>query len=227
MQEPQVSTVTPSRRIRHKQETAPSYDVTNHEWNDGPECSICFCAYDNTFKTPKLLDCTHTFCLECLARFVAISPEQKGTLITCPLCRRPTSVPEHGPPDLVTSQEVLGQLPRDKQEVENVFLDGQKLCYSNPTVPDCICINIGGNKQEESEGSEETRQGRGSRLLRFLGLRCNWKRLLLLVIVVLVVLFVILWPLQCLSIRGSLKECLSEAPVTAAPLTVTRPAASS
>ncbi|KAI7807688.1 RING finger protein 223 [Triplophysa rosa] len=225
MQEPPlVSTVTPSRTIRHKQDTVPGDDVTSHEWNDGPECSICFCAYDNTFKTPKLLDCTHTFCLECLARFVAISLEQKGTQITCPLCRHPTSVPEHGPPDLLTSQEVLVQLPMDQQQVENVFLDGQKLCYSNPTIPNCICINIGGNKQEENEGSEEAREGCGSRLLRFLGFRGNWKRLILFVMVVLVLLFVTLWPLKCLSSKGSLTACLSKAPVTSAPLTVTRSA---
>lgn len=222
-----MSTVTSSTTIRLKQETAPSCDITSHEWNDGPECSICFCAYNNTFKTPKLLDCTHTFCLECLARFVAISPEQKGTQITCPLCRHPTSVPEHGPPDLVTSQEVLGQLPSDQQQVEKVFLDGQKLCYSNPTIPNSICINIGGNKQEENEGSEETREGCGSRLLRFLGFYGNWKRLVLFVIVILIVFFVVLWPLQCLSRRGSLSECLSQAPVTSAPYTVTKSAADS
>ncbi|KAA0712867.1 RING finger protein 223 [Triplophysa tibetana] len=224
---PQVSTVASSRTIRHKQDTAPSADVRSHEWNDGPECSICFCSYDNTFKTPKRLDCTHTFCLECLARFVAISLEQKDSQITCPLCRHPTSVPEHGPPDLLTSQEVLDQLPMDQQQVENVFLDGKKLCYSNPTKPKCICINIGGNKQEENEGSEETREGRGSRLLRF-GVCCgNWKRLILFFMVVLVLLFVMLWPLKCLSSKGSLTACLSEPPVTLAPLTVTRSAQNS
>ncbi|XP_051985668.1 RING finger protein 223-like [Xyrauchen texanus] len=200
MQEPQVSTVTLSGKIKHKHEM-------DSVWDAGPECSICFSAYDNTFKTPKLLDCTHTFCLECLARFVAISPEQAGTQITCPLCRQPTSVPTHGPPDLVTSQEVLGQLPSDQQHVEKVFLDGKRLCYSNPMIPNCICIDIGGNKPEENERREERREGCGSRMLRFLGLHGNWKRLVVFTVILFVLFIVIIWPLQCFFDNGSLTVC--------------------
>lgn len=212
MEEPEVSTASRTNSIRHQHKTQVSGDDQDNAWDAGPECSICFCAYDNTFKTPKLLECTHTFCLECLSRFVTISPEQEGTQITCPLCRRPTSLPEHGPPDLATSQEVLGQLPSDQQQVENVFLDGKRLCYSNPMIPNCVCIDIGEHKPEETPRTEERREGCGHRLLRFLGFYGNWKRLVVFIIMLLVVLFVILWPLQCFIISSSMSQCFRDSP---------------
>ncbi|XP_026069116.1 RING finger protein 223-like [Carassius auratus] len=224
MEEPEVSTASRTNSIRHQHMTqVASGDDQDNAWDDGPECSICFCAYDNTFKTPKLLECTHTFCLECLSRFVAISPEQEGTQITCPLCRQPTSVPEHGTPDLATSQVVLGQLPGDQQHLENVFLDGKRLCYSNPMIPNCVCIDIGEHKSEETPRREETREGCGHKLLRFLGFYGNWKRLVLFIIMLLVIFFVILWPLQCFIISNSMSECFRESSGIPATLTTPRP----
>ncbi|XP_051996439.1 RING finger protein 223-like [Xyrauchen texanus] len=221
MQEPEVSTVTPSGTIQHKNKTLPSSDHVDNVWDAGPECSICFSEYDNTFKTPKLLDCTHTFCLECLARFVVISPEQSGTLITCPLCRQPTSVPAHGPPDLVTSQEVLGQLPSHQQQVEKVFLDGKRLCYSNPMIPNCICIDISGNKPEENERIEDRRDGCWSRMLRFMGFYGNWKRLVLFTVILLVLFFVVLWPVQCFFTKGHMSVCFRNTSMNPTPFNTT------
>ncbi|KAL1272592.1 hypothetical protein QQF64_028454 [Cirrhinus molitorella] len=213
MEEPDIPTASRTNSIRHSiRRTASSGDGEDNAWDAGPECSICFCAYDNTFKTPKLLECTHTFCLECLSRFVAVSPQQQGTQITCPLCRQTTSVPEHGTPDLATSQEVLCQLPSEKQQVENLFLDGKRLCYSNPMATDCVCIDIGAHKPEETPRREETTEGFGHRMLRFLGFYGNWKRLVIFIILLLVVLFVILWPLQCFIISGSMSECFRDSP---------------
>ncbi|XP_069581110.1 RING finger protein 223-like, partial [Brachyistius frenatus] len=47
------------------------------------ECSICFSQFNNVFRCPKMLQCKHTFCLECLARINVKSAEPGA--IQCPL----------------------------------------------------------------------------------------------------------------------------------------------
>ncbi|CAG01713.1 unnamed protein product [Tetraodon nigroviridis] len=113
-----------------------------------PECSICYTTYDNVFKTPKELDCTHTFCLECLSRLMALSPADQDSdhplkHISCPLCRRTTTLPKEGPPALTTNHEVLRKLPHHQQHEEPVWLEGEKLCYKSNGY---VCIDIGGSE---------------------------------------------------------------------------------
>ncbi|XP_022110893.1 E3 ubiquitin-protein ligase TRIM56-like [Acanthaster planci] len=55
------------------------------------DCPICRCRYTN----PKILDCLHTFCLNCLDKLVSGEQQQKQD-ITCPLCRQPTAIPDQG-----------------------------------------------------------------------------------------------------------------------------------
>ncbi|XP_010874096.2 RING finger protein 223 [Esox lucius] len=180
-----------------------------------PECSICYNTYDNVFKTPKLLQCTHTFCLECLSRLTAISlQEQEGggsSNILCPFCRHPTPIPEEGPPALATSREVLCKLPSHQQHEEPVWLDGEKLCYkrdldagpgaSSSTSAFCVCIDIGASKADEVPA--QTRPHR----MGFVECMTDWKRLLLFITLMVLMAVIVLWPLQCIVTTGNMR-CL-------------------
>lgn len=177
------------------------------------ECSICYNTYDNVFKTPKLLECTHTFCLECLSRLMAFSPadqdsNSRTTRLSCPFCRQSTMLPEEGPPALTTSREVLCKLPRHQQQEEPVWLEGEKLCYKSsrqdsqsdsPTAL-CICIDIGASKLRDAPIQNTQRFG-------FLNRLGDWKRVVLFIMIMLLLFVVILWPLQCVFSTGNMR-CL-------------------
>lgn len=205
MQEPEVLPTTESIATFDTPETSPSRDE-DQIWDVAPECSICFTTYDNTFKMPKVLQCNHTFCLECLSRFIAVSPEQKRTQITCPLCRQPTIVPENGPPALTTSKEVLGQLPSHQQQEEHVWIDGEKLCYTNTQTANGVCIDIGGSKQQNENRQEET----GNRPRNCTGLFRRWQRLLIFLLVLVILLIIVIWPIQCIFHRGLTSACFKK-----------------
>ncbi|XP_036389999.1 RING finger protein 223 [Megalops cyprinoides] len=174
-----------------------------------PECSICYNTYDNVFKTPKLLECTHTFCLECLSRLMTASLEQEAGKISCPFCRHPTSIPKNGPPALTTSQEVLGKLPRHQQQEESVWLEGERLCYKRPldagSPAFCICIDIGASKQDGAPAQTQARGG-------VLGRLTDWKRLTLLIVLMILLVCIVVWPLQCVFSTGSLRCVLDMDP---------------
>ena len=58
---------------------------------DQLNCSICL----DTYTNPKLLQCFHVYCKECLVRLVA--RDQQGQLsLTCPGCRQATPIPDTG-----------------------------------------------------------------------------------------------------------------------------------
>uniref|UniRef100_A0A3B3ZKQ8 RING-type domain-containing protein n=1 Tax=Periophthalmus magnuspinnatus TaxID=409849 RepID=A0A3B3ZKQ8_9GOBI len=82
------------------------------------ECSICFSQFNNAFRCPKMLQCGHTFCLECLARMNVKSPEPSALL--CPLCRAFTPLPTLGLPRLSNDTSVLSCLPSSMQRVYSV-----------------------------------------------------------------------------------------------------------
>ncbi|XP_008501976.1 E3 ubiquitin-protein ligase RNF186 [Calypte anna] len=54
------------------------------------DCPVCFNKY-NIYRVPKVLDCQHTFCAVCLK--LILRREESTWIITCPLCRKATSVP--------------------------------------------------------------------------------------------------------------------------------------
>ncbi|XP_038052433.1 tripartite motif-containing protein 45-like [Patiria miniata] len=62
------------------------------------ECPICCCR----FKDPKMLDCLHSFCLNCLDEMMS-KQKSETEKITCPVCRRETQVPDGGLQSLSSS----------------------------------------------------------------------------------------------------------------------------
>lgn len=196
-----------------------------------PECSICYNTYDNVFKTPKLLECTHTFCLECLSRLMAVSMADQddgagSTHLSCPLCRHPTTLTEAGPPALATSHDVLCTLPSHQQQEEPVWLEGQKLCYKTPRresssgAPDsptafCICIDIGGNKAGDAQVQSQTQP------LGILDRLADWKRMVLFIVLMVLLIVVVLWPLQCIFSTGNMRCIRDSVSTTETPTTVT------
>uniref|UniRef100_H3BGJ6 Ring finger protein 223 n=2 Tax=Latimeria chalumnae TaxID=7897 RepID=H3BGJ6_LATCH len=179
------------------------------------ECSICFSTYDNLFKTPKTLDCQHTFCLECLARLVAAVPSDQPTdNILCPLCRQPSAIPRKGAPGFKTNQEILSKLPPHLQQEEPVWIEGSKLCYKRTpeSVADksdfCICIDIGLTKSEENTGTSL----HSNRIQGCCGLMNDWKRILLFFVLLVILVSIVLWPLQCVFTTGNIR-CFTSSPV--------------
>lgn len=191
-----------------------------------PECSICYNSYDNVFKTPKLLDCTHTFCLECLSRLMAVSVDQGdaggSAYLSCPFCRQPTALTAAGPPALATSREVLNTLPTHQQKEEPVWMEGQKLCYrSDSEMPDsptafCVCIDIGGTKSVDPPTHTHARSfGLFSRI-------GDWKRMVLFIVMMVLLVVVVLWPLQCVFSTGNMR-CIRDETPAVVPTTTTTP----
>lgn len=84
---PYSGEMEPSPVVWHTQGVLPETDL--EKVSSHPECSICFNTYDNVFKTPKQLDCTHTFCLECLSRIMATSMDPQTVKSPAPSAATP------------------------------------------------------------------------------------------------------------------------------------------
>lgn len=118
----QVSVIIPSPDVHLSPPLPPPC------WPEGVcpdlECSICFSQFNNVFRCPKMLQCRHTFCLECLARINVKSAEPSA--IQCPLCRGLTPLPALGLPKLATDPAVLAYLPATMQKVYSVRFQRNK-----------------------------------------------------------------------------------------------------
>ncbi|XP_019396092.1 PREDICTED: RING finger protein 183 [Crocodylus porosus] len=91
------------------------------------DCPVCWNPYNNTFRTPKLLQCHHSFCIECLAHLSLVSPIQNR--LQCPLCRHPTVLPSDQPvTELPNNAAVLRLL---RLEPNHIILEGRQLCLKD------------------------------------------------------------------------------------------------
>ncbi|XP_038069634.1 E3 ubiquitin-protein ligase TRIM56-like [Patiria miniata] len=101
-------------------------------------CPLC----TNQFKEPKILDCLHSFCLECLQK-LSLNQEDSTTAIKCPTCGRKTSTT--GIEDLCANLS-LCVLVEEAQIQEQLQGQGSEIkCQScdedNPAT--CRCMDCG------------------------------------------------------------------------------------
>lgn len=139
------------------------------------ECAVCFSQFDNVFNTPKVLQCGHTFCLECLAR-INIKSSQPESL-QCPLCRAYTPLPSLGLPKLATDVAVLSCLPDAMQHVYSIRFNRNRGRLQVKRVPSSIPASPINQRRSLDLGTpgstnmeQDTPQGSCpffSRLLRF------------------------------------------------------------
>ncbi|XP_053328467.1 RING finger protein 223-like [Spea bombifrons] len=101
-----------------------------------PECPICFVTYDNVFKTPLLLPCSHTFCMECLAKLCIFQKELDT--FCCPICRGAVTIPPGGVPKLPPNMAVVAQLPPWMGSLQEVWMEGSKLCWKRRNGEGCV-----------------------------------------------------------------------------------------
>ncbi|XP_027890028.1 E3 ubiquitin-protein ligase RNF152 [Xiphophorus couchianus] len=104
--------------LQPPQVSVPDLQPPPDESGPDLECAICFSEFNNVFRCPKMLNCKHTFCLECLARMNVKSLEPGA--IQCPLCRGLTPLPPLGLPKLATDSDVLSYLPAAMQRVYSI-----------------------------------------------------------------------------------------------------------
>ena len=79
-------------------------------------CSICL----DTYTDPKLLQCFHVYCRQCLVPLV--NQDQQGRLgLSCPTCRQVTPIPDRGVAGLQPAFHInhLLELQESLQKVEN------------------------------------------------------------------------------------------------------------
>ncbi|OXB60999.1 UNVERIFIED_CONTAM: hypothetical protein H355_007319 [Colinus virginianus] len=202
-----TSPVDSKRKARSPTDKPGSPNPTSPKPASPVECSICFNTYDNTFKTPKLLQCSHVFCLECVARLSkGLPPNHPEDQLPCPFCRQLTSIPLEGAPALETSKELLATLPPELQQEKVLWMEGTKLCCrqasDDPENPDsCISIDVAMSKPESPEVPPTGLAGRLSRC----DMCDDWKRIVLLSALIIILFCIILWPVQCALKTGNLR----------------------
>ena len=103
-------------------------------------CLLCV----ESFRKPKILECQHAFCEQCLQLYYktykGIQYEQQGVFVPCPTCRKLTKVPSDG----------LNALDHHRYDDRMVELKRKMSTISGISIQKCdVCVFK--NKLEESE----------------------------------------------------------------------------
>ncbi|XP_066436209.1 E3 ubiquitin-protein ligase RNF183 [Eleutherodactylus coqui] len=105
------------------------------------ECPVCWNPYNNMFRTPKLLSCHHTFCMECLAHLSFATPMRNR--LQCPLCRQITTLRlEQAITDLPSNTAILSQLRLEPEKHGLCIRDTRRLNFFQRP-PSVYTLNVG------------------------------------------------------------------------------------
>ncbi|XP_062874220.1 RING finger protein 223 [Trichomycterus rosablanca] len=154
------------------------------------ECAVCFSQFNNVFNTPKMLECRHTFCLECLARMNVKSAQPES--LQCPLCRAYTPLPSLGLPKLATDATVLSCLPEAMQHVYSIRFNRSKGRLQVKRSPAALTTNHQGRSLDVGTPEDPRAEGAEPAADSFFGqlLKIRLCRVLILVTAILIVLSV-------------------------------------
>ncbi|KAM4536291.1 uncharacterized protein PAE49_020949 [Odontesthes bonariensis] len=107
--------VVPAFQHRDSTASAPGSSANPGEPVD-VECPICYQEYNQCNKCPRMLECLHVFCTECLQRIhltpYDLSDTGSPPAITCPLCRHLTPLETGDALTLPCNSLILSKLPR-------------------------------------------------------------------------------------------------------------------
>ena len=102
-------------------------------------CSIC----TEEFTHPRLLECRHTFCLQCLRR--CAEGKRCGEVIACPICRQESVIPSGGMVNLERNRD-MERLVETSHRVETRLKEGLYHCDKHAGKPvmlycvTCSCL---------------------------------------------------------------------------------------
>ncbi|XP_077460004.1 RING finger protein 208-like [Stigmatopora argus] len=80
------------------------------------ECVVCFHEYSRSQRVPRLLHCSHTFCVSCLEKLTSV--DSASRTICCPVCRKITTfqVSLDLAEALWVNTEIWDQIPKEKSK---------------------------------------------------------------------------------------------------------------
>ena len=129
--------------------TTGKSDIPVIKMQEELSCSICY----NILNEPKVLDCQHVYCLQCLVDYVG----EKFT-IECPGCRQVTTVPQGGLTDLKFNLRLKSMVEIYKEVVDKQISipmcqvhEGERQHFFCVTCNTSICRNCVAIKHPRSE----------------------------------------------------------------------------
>lgn len=118
------------------------------------ECKICYQHYNAYKRKPKILDCLHRVCTQCLIKILDVT-EGAGFLL-CPFCRHQTPITDSEVSALPDDANIMSHLAMQEKSWSSdhtgeVLLTPKSFSSSSPS-PDSSCLVI--TMTEEQRDSE-------------------------------------------------------------------------